>query len=67
MKNFVTFAVEGQGRGVVLKMTFGKDLTLNNVLYLYFRYIRSYGLCYIGCLVVLEGCSDANWICDMKN
>ena len=32
MGNFITSAIEGQGK-VILKMTSGKELTLNNVLY----------------------------------
>ena len=32
MKNYASFVVEGQWK-VLLKMTFGKELTLNNVLH----------------------------------
>ena len=32
MENFVTSEIKGQGK-VVLKMTFGKELTLTNILY----------------------------------
>ncbi|KAF5931719.1 hypothetical protein HYC85_027890 [Camellia sinensis] len=50
MGNSSTSKVEGQGK-IVLNMTSGKELTLNNVLY----------------PAVLEGYCDANWILDTKD